>query len=58
MLEYSRTMHKMADEEDLVPGLGHVTIQGGVFAGEFKAREVSAVLLVQGEGVCLGVQPY
>ena len=40
MLDYSRKLAKYADEEDLMPGLGHVSLAGGVLAQEGKAREV------------------
>ena len=40
VLDYSRKLAKFADEEDLMPGLGHVSLAGGVLAQEGKAREV------------------
>lgn len=40
VVEYNRSLVKMADEEDLVPGLGHVSIKGGVLASEGRTREV------------------
>lgn len=40
VLDYSRKLAKYANEEDLMPGLGHVNLSGGVFAQEGKAREV------------------
>ncbi len=40
VLEYCRKMSKMADDEDLVPGLGHFSIQGGSLASDGRSREV------------------
>ena len=40
VLDYSRKLAKFADEEDLMPGLGHVSLAGGVLAQAGKAREV------------------
>ena len=40
VLDYSRKLAKYADEEDLMPGLGHVSLAGGVLAQEGKASEV------------------
>ena len=40
VLDYSRKLAKYANEEDLMPGLGHVNLSGGVLAQEGKAREV------------------
>ena len=40
VLDYSRKLAKYANEEDLMPGLGHVNLSGGALAQEGKAREV------------------
>ena len=44
VLDYSRKLAKYADEEDLMPGLGHVSLAGGALAQEGKAREVRSNL--------------
>mmetsp|Transcript_30974 Transcript_30974/g.68639 ORF Transcript_30974/g.68639 Transcript_30974/m.68639 type:complete len:1037 (+) Transcript_30974:146-3256(+) len=43
VLDYSRRLDKYAQEEDLIPGLGHVSITGGPLAEPTKAREVKDV---------------
>uniref|UniRef100_A0A7S0S6E9 Uncharacterized protein n=1 Tax=Chlamydomonas leiostraca TaxID=1034604 RepID=A0A7S0S6E9_9CHLO len=40
VLEYSRKLAKYANEEDLIPGLGPVTIAGGALAQEPRLRDL------------------
>jgi hypothetical protein len=41
VLDYSRKLVKYGNEEDMMPGLGSVSLLGGPLAQEGKAREVS-----------------
>lgn len=42
-LDYARRLQRFSNEDDLVPGLGLVTLAGGSLAGEGKAREIKDV---------------
>lgn len=47
VLEYSRKLAKYANEEDLVPGLGHVSLAGGALTQEGRQRDVKDLYKVR-----------
>jgi hypothetical protein len=43
MLDYGRKLQRLANEDDLVPGLGLPTLHGGEWEGDAKRRDVREV---------------
>ncbi|MEW5315412.1 MAG: hypothetical protein WDW38_006843 [Sanguina aurantia] len=43
IIDYSRKLQRLSNEDDLIPGLGMVTLTGGAFSEDVKGREVKDV---------------
>ncbi len=53
VLSYSRSLVRFGSEDDLVAGLGMVTLHGGQLDQEGRARDLKVCISVWGWGACI-----